>query len=183
MARYRLPRVAERRRRPRTALVLVAALALAAAGCGRSDAGYALLDGGQLRRDALAGRLVFINYWAEWCAPCREEIPELNAFAAAHPDRVLVLSVNFDGATGDALRGQVAALDIRFPTLLDDPRPGLGVPPPQGLPETLVLDGQGALLQVLRGPQWRADLEAVLAAAAPSPSADPGNRPRGEHGR
>jgi thiol-disulfide isomerase/thioredoxin len=145
----------------------MAALALAAAGCGGSREGYPLLDGEPLRRDALAGRLVFINYWAEWCAPCREEIPELNAFAAAHPDRVLVLSVNFDGLTGAALRDQVAALDIRFPTLLVDPRPDLGVPPPQGLPETLVLDGRGAVLRVLRGPQRRADLEAVLAAAAP----------------
>lgn len=137
------------------------------AACGQSDGGYPLLDGGELRLDRADGRLTFINYWAEWCAPCREEIPELNAFAAAHPQRVRVLSVNFDAVTGEALRDQIAALDIRFPTLLVDPRSALGVPPPQGLPETLVLDDRGELLEVRRGPQTRADLEAVLAEAGP----------------
>lgn len=149
--------------------LLAALLWLAATltACGQSDGGYPLLDGRELRLDQADGRLTFINYWAEWCAPCREEIPELNAFAAAHPQRVRVLSVNFDAVTGDALRDQIAALDIRFPTLLVDPRPALGVPPPQGLPETLVLDDRGELLEVRRGPQTRADLEAVLAEAGP----------------
>lgn len=152
------------RRRPLAALFWLAATLAA---CGQSDGGYPLFDGGELRLDRGDGRLTFINYWAEWCAPCREEIPELNAFAAAHPQRVLVLSVNFDAVTGDALRDQLAALDIRFPTLLVDPRPALGVPPPQGLPETLVLDDRGELVEIRRGPQTRADLEAVLAGAAP----------------
>ena len=152
----------DRRRRLAPALLwLVATLAA----CGQSNDGYPLLDGGALRLDQADGRLTFINYWAEWCAPCREEIPELNAFAAEHPERVRVLSVNFDAVTGDALREQITDLDIRFPTLLVDPRSALGVPPPQGLPETLVLDRHGQLLEIRRGPQTRADLEAVLARA------------------
>lgn len=159
-----LPNVPTLDRRRGLAPILFWLVATLAA-CGQSDGGYPLLDGGELRLDQADGRLTFINYWAEWCAPCREEIPELNAFAAAHPQRVRVLSVNFDAATGEALRDQIAALDIRFPTLLVDPRPALGVPPPQGLPETLVLDDRGELLEVRRGPQTRADLEAVLAEA------------------
>jgi len=105
---------------------------------------------------------VFINYWAEWCAPCREEIPELNDFAAAHAQRVRVLSVNFDGVTGEQLSAQIAGLGIAFPTLLTDPRAALGVPPPQGLPETLVIDPQGRLNQVLRGPQTGVTLLAAM---------------------
>ena len=133
-----------------------------------SDGGgvrYALHGGGELTLESLRGRWVFINYWAEWCAPCREEIPELNAFAAAHPDRVRVLSVNFDGAAGEQLDAQIAALGIAFPTLLADPRTALGVPPAQGLPETLVIDPQGRLQRVLQGPQTRATLEAELSTA------------------
>jgi thiol-disulfide isomerase/thioredoxin len=141
---------------------VVVALALAA--CTPAGTGYPLLDGGSLDFAALKGRVVFINYWAEWCAPCREEIPEFNAFAAAHPDRVQVLSVNFDGVSDAALAAQARGLGIEFPTLLRDPRPELGAAPPMGLPETLVLDRAGRLTQVLRGPQTRAALEAVLAA-------------------
>jgi hypothetical protein len=78
-----------------------------------------------------------------------------------------VLSVNFDGAAGEQLDAQIAALGIAFPTLLADPRTALGVPPAQGLPETLVIDPQGRLQRVLQGPQTRATLEAEMAATAP----------------
>jgi len=140
-------------------------LVLTACGDGGGDVRYALHGGGELTLESLRGRWVFINYWAEWCAPCREEIPELNAFAAAHPDRVRVLSVNFDGSAGEQLDAQIEALGIAFPTLLADPRTALGVPPAQGLPETLVIDPQGRLQRVLPGPQTRATLEAEMAAA------------------
>ncbi len=140
-------------------------VALVLAACGERGGGYALHGGGALTLESLRGRWVFINYWAEWCAPCREEIPELNAFAAAHPDRVRVLSVNFDGAAGEQLDAQIAALGIAFPTLLADPRTALGVPPAQGLPETLVIDPQGRLQRVLQGPQTRVTLEAAMGAA------------------
>ncbi|MGE3297956.1 MAG: TlpA family protein disulfide reductase [Porticoccaceae bacterium] len=146
-------------------MLLVATLALAA--CGRSDTSYPVLGGGNLAFATLKGRVVFINYWAEWCAPCREEIPTFNAFSAAHQDHVQVLSVNFDGVPADALATQAQGLGIAFPTLLRDPRAELGVPPPMGLPETLVLDRGGNLARVLKGPQTRADLETVLAALPP----------------
>lgn len=146
-------------------MMLVVTLALAA--CGRPDTGYPVLNGDSLDFATLKGRVVFINYWAEWCAPCREEIPTFNAFAAAHPDQVQVLSVNFDGVPAETLATQAHGLGIEFPTLLRDPRPALGAAPPTGLPETLVLDRSGKLLRVLGGPQTRADLEAVLAALPP----------------
>lgn len=150
---------------PVRGMMLVVTLALAA--CGRPDTGYPVLGGGHLDLAALKGRVVFINYWAEWCAPCREEIPTFNAFATAHPDQVQVLSVNFDGVPADALATQAHGLGIEFPTLLRDPRSELGVPPPMGLPETLVLDRDGKLVRVLNGPQTRADLETALAALPP----------------
>ena len=63
-----------------------------------------LLDGNVLQQKDWKGKWVYINYWAEWCKPCAEEIPELNKFAAATPS-VLVLSVNFDKpAVADLLR-------------------------------------------------------------------------------
>ena len=53
-----------------------------------------------------AGRWRVINYWAIWCAPCREEIPELNAL----DDRtdLMVFAVNYDGQNGEALQSQAA---------------------------------------------------------------------------
>lgn len=141
--------------------LLLCALLASLPGCEQREPGYPLLEGGDLHFDALRGNPVFINYWAEWCTPCREEIQEFNQFSAQHPS-VAVLSVNFDGVSGDTLAAQVAALGIEFPTLLRDPRRALGVKPATALPETLVLDQSGEIFTVLLGPQTQASLAATL---------------------
>ena len=135
-------------------------------GCGVETSRYDLLDGGSVSLDELQGKVVLINYWAEWCRPCRIEIPELNAFAEQHPGRVRVFSVNFDGVAGEALRRQVEALGIEFDTLLQDPRADLAVAASGGLPETIVLNPKGEVQDVLFGPQTRQSLETILTASS-----------------
>jgi thiol-disulfide isomerase/thioredoxin len=111
----------------------------------------------------LEGKVVFINYWAEWCRPCRVEIPELNRFAKQHSETVRVLSVNFDEVSGDELIDQVKAMALEFDTLLVDPRFSLGAPAVVALPDTIVLDRQGKLFKVLLGPQTEDSLNEVVA--------------------
>lgn len=133
------------------------------AGCGESiEPRYNLLGGGSLSLKELEGKIVFINFWAEWCRPCRIEIPELNKFAQDHLNSVRVLSVNYDGVEGEQLIEQVAALGIEFDTLLKDPRDALAVPASGGLPETIVLNRMGEVQEVLLGPQTQKSLQAVL---------------------
>jgi len=152
------------RSKVRTPLLLFSLILLN--GCGEGTSRYDLLDGGSVTFQELQGKVVLINYWAEWCRPCRIEIPELNHFAQQHPDNVRVLSVNFDGVVGEDLFQQVQALGIEFDTLLQDPRDDLGVPAGGGLPETIVLNRRGEVQQVLLGPQTRQSLEAILNAPA-----------------
>ena len=149
-----------RRRKVEVLFLLLSLLFLH--GCGEEEARYALLGGGSVSFDELQGKVVLINYWAEWCRPCRIEIPELNHFAQQYPDNVRVLSVNFDGVVGESLSQQVQALGIEFDTLLQDPRVDLAVSASSGLPETIVLDRKGEVQQVLFGPQTVESLEAIL---------------------
>ncbi len=121
---------------------------------------------GTLQLDRLQGRWVVINYWATWCKPCIREIPELNALAARYPDTVTVLGVNYDGVQGDQLRQQVDELGISFEVLAEDPAGRLGVPRPQVLPTTLVLDPQGRLVDTLVGPQTLDSLARATGAQA-----------------
>jgi len=107
--------------------------------------------GNDLRLDELQGQWVVINYWAIWCKPCAEEIPELNALDEL--PGVTVLGVNFDGANGAELAQQLQQLAIRFPTLDADPAAQLGLARPSVLPTTLVLDPSGKLRETLVGPQ------------------------------
>ncbi len=99
----------------------------------------------------MQGQWVVINYWAIWCKPCAEEIPELNALDEL--PGVTVLGVNFDGASGAELAQQLQQLAIRFPTLDADPAAQLGLARPVVLPTTLVLDPSGKLRDTLVGPQ------------------------------
>lgn len=158
-------------------LVLLAAWLLAAcggaeapddasSGNGDGDAVVALLDGGELNLDELAAerRWLFVNYWAEWCAPCREEIPELNHFHDEHDD-VVVLGVNFDQLDAEAMKPQAEGLDIQFPVALQAPS-RLAIAPPDVLPSTYVFGPGGQRLGVMVGPQDLEALEAVLSEGA-----------------
>ena len=147
----------------KTASKLIAtSLLLSLLGCSVDPAGYATMDGGSVRFEDLRGKVVLVNYWAEWCKPCREEIPELNAFQDSHGDRVQLLAVNFDGVTGELLQQQAKALGIGFPVLAEDPRGKFAVKPSGVLPETLVIGPEGDFQKVLLGPQNEEKLTALL---------------------
>ena len=88
---------------PRHLLLIPAVImVLALAGCERTELQRA--DGVAVDWDSYRGQWVLVNYWAEWCKPCLEEIPELN-----HLDKspgISVLGVNFDGVEGAAGHGE-----------------------------------------------------------------------------
>lgn len=140
--------------------ILALLCCLALAGCSKPD--YHTLDGDSGRFEDLRGRWVLINYWAEWCKPCIEELPELAAFSREHAGQAVVFAVNFDGPEETLLRQQASKLQIELPVLLDDPAPRLGYERPQALPSTYVFDPDGRLQQVLQGAQTRASLRAAI---------------------
>ncbi len=133
-------------------------LAAAAAGCDGGET-VELADGSRASFDHWDGRWLVINYWAEWCAPCRKEIPELNLLHAERTSTgAVVLGVNYDGVRGEKLAALVEEMGIEFPVLVDDPRLRWGAELPAVLPSTLIIDPSGALAGVLVGPQHYEDL-------------------------
>lgn len=127
---------------------------------------YTLTDGSVLDLES-PEKLILINYWAIWCAPCRKEVPELNELMHEHSDKLQIVGINFDDIQGDKLMADITRLGIEFPNLLratdqPDPRQIWNLPPIAVLPETLIIDTQGNLQQRLIGPQDKASLEALL---------------------
>ena len=108
-------------------------------------------------------KTVIINYWATWCAPCRDEIPELNELAHELSESVQVIGVNFDQVMGDVLSQQMESLEIEFENLLHDPRDIWNLDPVSVLPETLIINTQGELIHRLVGPQTKKSLSALVA--------------------
>jgi len=107
-----------------------------------------------------SGRWLVVNYWATWCAPCRVEVPELNELNQ-RPE-IAVVGVNFDGVVGAALSDQAVALGIEFPVLVADPRERWQVELPSVLPTTLLINPDGELAEVRRGPQTAAALLSAM---------------------
>ena len=131
-------------------LLLISSLLV---GCSSDDSSYALVEGGSHSFQNDTGKVTLINYWAEWCAPCRKEIPELNELAAEHADQLTIVGVNFDNEQGDELLAQLAKMGIEFPSLEKDPRALWGLGPVSVLPETLIIGSDGQLQQRLIGPK------------------------------
>ena len=104
--------------------ILVVVVALS--GCSPEEQ-IPLADGSNTQMSHWQDRWLVINYWAEWCGPCRHEIPELNAL---HRDRVangmVVLGVNYDGIQPPKLNEVIERMQIDFPVLLVDPQQRFG---------------------------------------------------------
>ena len=112
--------------------------------------GLVLLGCSSERTSIVASQWNVINYWAIWCKPCREEIPELNQLNQI--ENVVVLGVNFDGKVGEALVSDADELGITF-DIIDDPASILNIARPSVLPTTVVLSPEGKLVATLVGPQ------------------------------
>lgn len=149
----------------RLAWLMVAVVALL--GCS-AEPDFELLDGSQHRLADYRGRWLIVNYWAEWCEPCRRELPELARFGREHADNVTVLGVNFDGPPNDELRALVERLAVPIPVLASTPMPQLPFTRPSGLPATWLVDPAGAVHGPLLGPQTEASLLGALRAIDPA---------------
>lgn len=102
------------------------------------------LDGKSIQLSGLRGKPVVINYWATWCAPCREEMPLLNRYAERLKDQVAFLAVNNDeGAT--VVRDYVDKLGIQFTVLLDPGGKINALYYVQSYPNTFFIDSNGVL--------------------------------------
>lgn len=147
-------------------ILILSLLMTLPAACSRDAAGIPSTDpANNFIPGATNERWTVINYWAVWCAPCREEIPELNALNEVHSDSLRVFGVNYDGASGQQLTDAINELGITFPVLQADPQPALGIARPVALPVTLLIKPDGNIHEVLLGPQTTDGLWQIIVKA------------------
>jgi thiol-disulfide isomerase/thioredoxin len=104
------------------------------------------LDGKPLTIAALQGKVVFLNFWATWCGPCRAEIPDLIALQDRYKGRLQIIGLNVDDEEAD-IQQYVAETGINYPVAMtsNDVRIQFGGIP--ALPTSFVLDTEGRVVQ------------------------------------
>ena len=107
---------------------------------------------------------LIVNYWSEWCAPCRVEIPVLNALnETLSSTNVTIVGVNFDEDPREITLSIAADMGIEFPTLTMDVVAELKLRAPDVLPTTYILSPGREVVAKMIGAQTQESLLAQLA--------------------
>ena len=127
--------------------------------CQKND--IEVFNGSNTNLTKLEGSWVVINYWADWCAPCIKEIPELNEFAYENKD-IFVFTFNFDQLDQEDLAPIAKKFNIEVPSLVTHPRDIWGIQTPPAVPATFFINPNGELSLSLFRPQTKDALNDIL---------------------
>ena len=120
-----------------------------------------IYNGSDTSIDKLNGNWIVINYWADWCAPCIKEIPELNEFASENDD-LLVYTFNFDQLDEEDLAPIAEKFNIQVPSLITHPRDIWGIQTPPAVPATYFINPKGKIVLSLFRPQTKDALNKIF---------------------
>jgi len=98
------------------------------------------------------GKWVIINYWATWCPPCVEEIPELIFFHDKHKDKdAIVWGVNFEDVAEKTVQNFLDEYMVNYSILLAEPGRYSYFGPVRGLPTTYLVSPEGKMVHTRVG--------------------------------
>ncbi len=118
--------------------------------------------GETVRLKDLRGRVVFLNFWATWCVPCRTEIPEINAmFRDLESQGLTVVGASWNDSASDIEEFR-KEIPVDYPILLDAETVGDQFGGVQSFPTTFIIDRQGRLRYKVSGQRNRATFEAAV---------------------
>lgn len=109
------------------------------------------------------GKWVFVNYWATWCPPCLEEVPDLVALYDARKNKdVVVIGVAFDFDTEKEVFEYVDDMLMSYPIVLGDEQVKAQIGQAEVLPTTYVYNPRGELVKIKRGLVTKQYLESLM---------------------
>lgn len=121
---------------------------------GREAPDFALpkLGGEVVRLSDYRGKVVFLNIWATWCSPCREEMPSMQKlYQEMKGEEFEILAVSIDALGAKSVAPFVSELKLTFPVLLDAQGSIQRLYNTTGIPETFIIDKKGIVAAKIVG--------------------------------
>jgi len=118
------------------------------------------LDGGYISLSNLEGRVIVLNFWAAWCAPCSKEIGALNGLARVYKNDIAVIGITNDDPR--TIRDFIRLQPIAYPVLLDSQSNIHKRFEVLEIPATFIVDRGGVLRKKYSGPVDIGELGAVI---------------------
>ncbi|WP_273835659.1 redoxin domain-containing protein [Guptibacillus sedimenti] len=123
------------------------------------------MEGKEVSLSDYEGQPVFLNFWATWCPPCEEEMPDIQQFSDEYGEEVAVLSVNFTKfePNKEAIPKFVESHNLTFPILMDrEGKVGENLYQVISMPTSFMIDREGVIRQKRVGPLTLKDMEGWL---------------------
>lgn len=132
------------------------------------------LDGtGRIRLADHLGTPVLINFWASWCTPCREEMPELEELSQRFRGQLVVIGIDMNDDPAKA-RSLASELSITYPLVVDDSNDTVRAYDVTVVPSSMFVTAEGTLVARSSGKPSKQQLEEMLSEYFGLPAAAPG---------
>jgi peroxiredoxin len=123
------------------------------------------LKGREVEIKQFKGKVIFLNFWATWCGPCKEEMPGMEALHRQLKEKnfvMLTISVDYEGIR--PVQEFINKHQYTFPVLLDPKGETLDLFEVKGIPTTFLIDKKGKMLGKAIGPRdWKSiEVESLL---------------------
>lgn len=118
------------------------------------------LDGKMVRLSDYKGQKVMLNFWATWCPPCKEEIPDMEKFYKSSGDKIQIFAVNLDPTSDVA--GFAKKMGATFPILLDEAEKVMDLYQVLTIPTTYFIDEDGIIRKKYVGAMTLKTMEMYL---------------------
>ncbi|HVY06180.1 MAG TPA: TlpA disulfide reductase family protein [Burkholderiales bacterium] len=144
-------------------LLLVAAMLCAAGAAIAENFTLTDVEGKSHSLSGYRGKWVIVNFWATWCPPCLEEIPDLVAVKDGRKD-VEVIGIAMEFQDAKQVVQFADGMFVNYPIVLGDRKISESIGQVDGLPTTFIYDPQGKLAERHVGKITRRQIERLIAA-------------------
>jgi thiol-disulfide isomerase/thioredoxin len=108
------------------------------------------------------GKVVFLNFWATWCPPCRHEIPDLIKLQNNYSNELVVIGISLDRAGIHTVRNFAEEYNINYLLIMGDPKLVSDYGGVSAIPTSFIVDKNGELVERIVGYRTYEQFDAII---------------------